>query len=207
MGLYTIYFNENKNIALFREKLLEYTGIDIEKYPEFVLSRFLDKEFRKVLKKIYKGLEGGINTNSMTVYSGPYQNNHFIMEESVQSCYYPYYHKFGFCKAGALYMGDFNANNHRFDKLISDLESTLDGEINECVALVQIPHHGSKHNYYESILRYCGRDCIYFICAGQDNKYGHPHPYVMNELALHNCYTRIVTEIPRDALYFKIKSV
>lgn len=131
---------------------------------------------------IYKKVLGGsknFNANSMTVYSGTKtnkklamvtkQSNKFVMNE----------------KVGCMYLGDFEAIKQ--DKFNS-LKNVYARYWNQ-ISTVQIPHHGSKHNFHKDL---AWSDSISVISTGYRHK--HPSANVLKEIAKKNSFLGLVTK-------------
>lgn len=87
-----------------------------------------DNMLKKSIQTYIDSLKGhSINSLSLTVYSGPYKGKTKG-------------------KIGCLYTGDFNAK-----KYFSNLRHAFH-QVWENIGVIQIPHHGSWHNYNEKIL-------------------------------------------------------
>ena len=53
-------------------------------------------------------------------------------------------------------------------------------QVIEFVGTFGLPHHGSKHNFHEELnLRH---PALFFVSAGENNSYGHPHEEVTHAL-------------------------
>lgn len=61
----------------------------------------------------------------------------------------------------------------------------------EYIGCVQIPHHGSRHNYNNEMAKL---NAINVISAGYKNRYRHTHSSVLKDLMLNDCTVHIVTE-------------
>lgn len=173
----------------FRTKLQE-VDIDVKelKDPEYVL----DKDRCQKIKGCYKKIDGGINQNSMFLYSGPsvgkgvgmyfgmggiswYHNYH---------CSYLYDHYFDSDRVACLYTGDGDLNK-------VDARAVY-GKYWEFIGTIQIPHHGSLSSFKGDIL-----EEEYLLCpisVGKNNSYGHPSQSVISQILFHRCCPILVTE-------------
>jgi hypothetical protein len=159
--------------------------VDFVKLHKFITSKSISQ-----LQKIYKqALKVEHNSYSMTVLSyysqynpknTQYQiwwNNNIIQNISLINC---------------LYMGDFEANanypkqNTNIDALRSFYSTRWRG-----IGLLQVPHHGSKHNYDDKLYD-VQRLCV--ISHGDPDKYHHPDICVVNRIQQHHCTPIDVTD-------------
>jgi ribonuclease BN (tRNA processing enzyme) len=152
------------------------------------------------LAKIYKSLAGGINSNSMVVYSGPtlvskfrgYCNlNWYCDIKAYSRCYCIYQ------EVGCLYTGDYDASG-------ADKWKRLFESYKEYMSLIgtwQIPHHGAKSCYNPQIANHA---LVAVASAGSTNQYGHPHEFVMRDLSLKGVKTFTVTEKRDSQAHFVI---
>lgn len=154
-----------------------------EKIEELICNYPNDKE---KIKEAYRRISGTFNTNSMTLFSG-------IRNPNVYQDYVDPKFKFSnsYCsskrKNGCLYLGDYDASGKRkWEALKNAYDDYWD-----YIGCIQIPHHGSYHNYNPEISKI---DAINIISAGIKNKYQHPNALVLKDLMLNNCTARIVTE-------------
>lgn len=213
------------------------------------------------LKQIYKRFPGGLNSNSMTLYSGPKtfaeysmasefasvlnefeselhkirfltrknkgcyyvfgpwhyvselrykvesiygkmndlmeevsERNlrpHFLLDDAIVEDYTDAENRKRFQKRdmliGCLYTGDYDAKYKRsFDKLISKYEYCWPQ-----LGVIQVPHHGSEHNFNEALIKR-GLACV--ISAGTENGYNHPSEKVISGISKKKGECYIVTE-------------
>lgn len=159
--------------------------VDFVKLHNFITSNSISQ-----LQQIYKqALKVEHNSYSMTVLSyysqynpknTQYQiwwNNNIIQNISLINC---------------LYMGDFeaNANYPKQNTNIDALKSFYSTRWRE-IGLLQVPHHGSKHNYDDKLYD-VQRLCV--ISHGDPDKYHHPDIYVVNRIQQHHCTPIDVTD-------------
>lgn len=162
--------------------------VDFVKLHKFITSKSISQ-----LQQIYKqALKVEHNSYSMTVLSyysqynpknTQYQiwwNNNIIQNISLINC---------------LYMGDFeaNANYPKRNKNIENLKSYYAKKWKE-IGLLQVPHHGSKHNYDDKLYD-IQRLCV--ISHGDPDKYHHPDICVVNRIQQHHCTPIDVTDKPQ----------
>lgn len=164
-----------------------------------------DCNYKDIIQRIrtaYKKVPGNLNTNSMTLFSGTLENCKCIKQSNCNNdycldycnnyhhCYCPgYYH--GYCHYypkyshydyyhhnGCLYTGDYNANGpQRFNQLKKAYQNYWNH-----IGCIQIPHHGSKYNYNEELIKSINKKPICVISAGIENKFGHPHKEVIYKI-------------------------
>ena len=115
---------------------------------------------------------------------------------------YPYY-LFSRCciscvkPAGCLYTGDYDASGKQKWKSLKDgyLEQW------DAIGCLQIPHHGSGHNYNSG---FSTLNSFFVISAGRSNRYRHPHSKVVKKLMFNNRYPFIVTEDSASAVHLVV---
>mgnify|MGYP002741371956 CR=1 FL=1 len=154
-----------------------------------------DVEAVKLARKAYEKLEGGLNTNTMTLYSGNINScrcsDYFWMKcvgsniDSISTCFF---------RMGCLYMGDYNAKK---SAEFAELKTKYQAYWNN-ISCIQVPHHGSKKNFNADLIE-PGRICV--ISAGENNKYGHPNSEVINAICLRRGYPLIVTEETNSVMF------
>lgn len=151
---------------------------------------------RKKIKKAYvaaldKSGPDDINSTSLCVYSGPVLVNYnggWISTPWPNTLISPRLdtsHAFGpwpGARCSILYTGD--ANLKRAENL-KDLINFLGRERWEDVAILQVPHHGSRYNWEPSSVEDFNH-CYSVFCADEHNlTYGHPHREVLLSLMAH----------------------
>lgn len=167
--------------------------IDVEELkndPKYIFKAKKTKE----LRGIYKSISGGINQNSMFLYSGPKSSAHHLhMSYWNGKCRHYDIHWYNYCfrqlhfkshRVACLYTGDGDLNK-------VDVESICGG-YREMVGTIQIPHHGSLPSFNEKVLT-----DEYFLCpisVGKNNSYGHPSAKVLGQILSHKSYPILVTE-------------
>lgn len=193
----------------FLKKLTE-EGIDIEKLRQD--SQYtLCPAIKQTIKDIYKGLSGGINENSMFLYSGPLTRyacirHAYIYHRRTRYCDRNFLPCHGFdwlyedsfidpYRVACLYTGDGD-----LDKNVKDVAYKQYWDL---IGTIQIPHHGSLPSFNEKVLD--GRRFICPISVGKNNSYGHPSQKVISEILLHESYPILVTEDIDSALVEVIK--
>jgi hypothetical protein len=149
--------------------------------PEKLLDRLKNNpRYRADIKKAYSKIPGGFNTNSMTLFSGT--KSLILFKCPHKGCYFP-------IKPGALYMGDYDASgSQKWEQLQRAYQEYI-----PYIGCLQVPHHGSKHNFNLKLLDL--ESCrVYFISAGLKNRYKHPNGEVVKQIMLSGKYLGIVTE-------------
>lgn len=191
------YEYKNRSKA-FVEKIQD-PVVDLQKLkkdPEYAILESVINE----LKKIYKRMKGGINQNSMFVYSGPeketsneiyqvYQRR--IIDEfySKLMCYNLMFPK----RPACLYTGDGDLN-------VVDVQSVYK-DYWHFIGTIQIPHHGSYSSFNENIL--FNRPFFCPISVGNTNPYGHPSQRVIGEILSNRCFPILITE-DADSTFIEI---
>jgi ribonuclease BN (tRNA processing enzyme) len=180
-------------------KLLKICGVPVPSSISEIPELFL--KHSKELKRNYKLITEGINTNSMVVYSGP------IRSSDPYRCYFnygyammhPYLFHLVFHNVGCLYTGD--CDIHDPDKWKALKRSFI--KFWDLIGTWQIPHHGARLNYNPAIGD--SDACIAVISAGCNNRYGHPHEIVIRDLLLKGKILFVVTEKRDSQVYFLIQ--
>lgn len=152
---------------------------------------------RDNIRAAYKKVPGGLNTNSMVLFSGVTND---ILRQFKYSCrglrcdcFLKCHHR----PAGCLYMGDYDASGkNKWDRLVNAYRKYW-----KWIGCVQIPHHGSCHNFNDNFLN---MDAFFVVSAGYKNRYRHPHGNVLKRLLMTGHVPHIVTELVGSAAYFKV---
>ncbi|WP_338977746.1 MBL fold metallo-hydrolase [Fusobacterium polymorphum] len=168
-------FKQKTRIKEFEEKLEGEFGkkISLEKVEE--IWRKNEDESREKIKKAYKGIKGGLNTNSMTLFSGVRQVGTHIQDSS-------------YIKVGCLYTGDYEAKGNSKLKRLEEAYK----EYWAWIGMIQVPHHGSARNCNDALI---SKRAVYFLSAGEKNSYKHPSPEVVRNIRFkYNNNLYIVTE-------------
>lgn len=171
----------------FKKILMEVTGIDdSSKLSDAILNNQLSiTDIISKIKRLYKEekILSEVNSNSLLVYSGPTN----IIENKIRLY-------------GCLYTGDsiFLNNNNLLNYLNRALHS-----YKQNIGLIQVPHHGSKHNFSSKIFS-INPDCRqFFISYGIRNIYGHPSISVINSFDyIRHYFRRFPPSLYRSNLYF-----
>lgn len=195
---YNVQNTERKNKLIDELKKI---GVDAND-KESIKRKMSTKSGIVEIRKAYEKVPGGLNTNSMVVYSGPdskvrsmavqrFSVNPFVTRGCYDCCVSK--------RPGCLYMGDFDASET--SNFIS-LESYYHDYWRE-IGILQVPHHGSKHNFNVALL---AKACFYIISAGAENKYKHPHAKVLKEIISHRQPFAWVSEKVDSAIHFAVSN-
>ncbi len=196
-------FRQEKRYGLLIDELQKIYGVRITVKNALDIIKTDPSEIDRI-KSAYKKVTGSINVNSMVLLSGTYNQNIRQEEYSVSRSF-----KRKCCierhccccgvKAGCLYMGDYDAHGKSKWK---DLKNAFSNYW-DMIGCIQIPHHGSKHNYNTELI--CKRWGYYVISAGVKNKYRHPHSYVVKDMLFKGVQPRIVTEEKESELILLVQ--
>lgn len=145
------------------------------------------------LIKAYESIDGDLNVNSMILYSGPqyyrYRVNRIL--SCTRSFFDDYCYDYHTFPAGCLYTGDVNFNT---TGMIGEVSERL-GRVFCFLGTMQVPHHGSIHNFEKSILQMKHIRCAIFS-FGSNNTYGHPSDLVVEEVVKEGVLPCLITEDP-----------
>lgn len=138
---------------------------------------------RKALKACYSAFQSNHNLVSMSLYSGPIITVPVDIQYRVEGPNWGrWFGQHEIVRRGSniavgwLGTGDSDFLNE--ERRIQFLHHY--GSLADHISTLVLPHHGSKHNFHEDILRF-GEKSI--VAVGKRNKYGHPDAEV---LARHN---------------------
>ena len=134
----------------------------------------------------YEAVDGDLNKNSMILFSGKNKNDQIqCFEHPYYCCFHSNFHLT--IHSGCLYMGDIDLNE---PNIVTDIKAKL-RSLFLFIGTLQIPHHGSIHNFTSSILQ-SGIHCAIFS-YGTTNTYGHPSDSVISDIITNNIYPHLVT--------------
>lgn len=188
------------------EKLREYEPFKSTSFKKLCsLLQDTDKDTRKTtikdIKKVYMKVPGGLNSNSMTLYSGMNNKREISVFQGDRKKNYclPCY-RMDYClpccrvnNVGCLYTGDYDASKvDTFNDLKRKYEYYW-----YSIKFIQVPHHGSEKNFNSGFL---GVDKYFIISVGLKNRYKHPSVQVINEILLSGGNLLIVTEDSRSVV-------
>jgi len=165
------------------QKALEESGINLDNIKDVKQI----EEHKKEIKKAYEKVSRDLNINSMILFSGRIGGVDDFVECYGSRChsYYHYRHCFA---SGCLYTGDVDLNQKM---IVENIKQSLDN-FSHSIGTVQIPHHGSMHNFDKSIL-FPNIRCTVFS-YGTVNQYGHPSVRVLEDVIAFGAYPHLVTE-------------
>jgi len=160
------------------QKYFKDFNINYLKDINFINKVIKNRELRKKIKKIYNELEGDINSNSLVVYSGPFNLRRckFFLDICFLDIYFNekkpifVYTSTNCQEPGCIFTGDANLNTINLKNYF--------GKFWRYISTIQIPHHGSKRSFSDNFL---GRKR--FICPlsfGVNNPFGHPYKEVID---------------------------
>ena len=155
----------------------------------------LSKAYKSVASKILGATRSHLNKTSMMLYSGPNSQGNIRASRLFRCHSFSGYHwGLGYLpcrnlRSGCLYTGDVSLKDNG---ILDDISQRL-GSLLEAIGTLQIPHHGSIHNFDKSILER-GSICCAIISFGNDNLHGHPSDLVVEELTKKRVVVRFVTE-------------
>lgn len=147
------------------------------------------------IKKAYKKVTGGLNPNSMILFSGVKDSANRLLRKMMYSnseCLCRIYNllfSYNETPCGCLYLGDVDLNQ---TNIVADIRKRM-GDVWNNIGTIQIPHHGSVHNFNSDILGSMMRNAV--ISYGGKNQYGHPSDSVKKELFENAVIPYDVTEI------------
>lgn len=166
------------------------------------LWRYGSNNDRDEIKEAYKKVPGTLNTNSMTLFSGTTNPESFQYVNCWDGCFCTRCCQWcvDVCQkqmSGCLYMGDYDASGSQKWMNLKEAYKLYWNNI----GCVQVPHHGSRHNFNKELLAI---KCIYVISAGYSNKYRHPHAPVLKQFIFNHIIPYIVTEYDESELSISI---
>lgn len=182
-----------------RMKKFEYAlfkcGLTIEDVAIRIAKGCLGEYITRV-RKAYKDVCGGLNESSMILYSGKEKEDTIYTDAPSFLHYFPKMEKqiplevliWGGSQSGCLYMGDINLNR---DRIVADIIGKLGQHLN-FVGTLQVPHHGSEHNFSADILL---PSMFYAVFSyGKNNSYKHPSVEVLRQVVAKYIFPLLVIE-------------
>jgi len=186
--LYIPYNNYLKERYDELKKEFQILGLDVTKFKNDI-DYCIDN--KKTIKEAYNRLTGGINSNSMMVYSGPIDKNLYYIKRlyyglSPVDCKKCLLFKEIFeTPSGCIFTGDSNLG----DVLPFYLK------YHDRVGTIQLPHHGSAKSFDFDFLRKKNEYLLYFPTSyGSKNSYGHPAQNVVCNVVKSRSYFIHITE-------------
>lgn len=199
---YPYNFQSTKRADDFEQELRNRLGVTFD-WRSVVDPVSFYRQHDKIIKAALKEVEGSVNSNSMTLFSGtlaPHveQVPCFCNRRS-WSC--RYLNVCGHCcesrPNGCLYTGDYEAQtNEKWCALKDAYEKYWDR-----IGCLQLPHHGAKNGFHQEMMEL---DAYFVASAGYSSKFGHPNSRVIRELLCHRCDVQIVTEMTGSEASFRI---
>ena len=177
----------------FRDKASKYGMPDVGSGEE-LLNRLLDKEYvdgiirnkklRNAIKSAYEKVAGGVNVNSLLLYSGPATDVGCYM---MWPMFPNMFKRMRYRRVGCLYTGDCNCD-------IDGWKSGLYSDVWHNIGTIQLPHHGSLKSFE---VKKNNIDRVYYfpVSCGSTNLYGHPSGKVLAYLMKMDGMPLIVTEM------------
>jgi beta-lactamase superfamily II metal-dependent hydrolase len=138
----------------------------------------------------YKDVDGDLNKNSMALFSGKKETEtiNCFQHHCCRLC-----HHFGLrftVESGCLYMGDIDLTS---PDIANNLKNKLKSVISR-IGTLQVPHHGSVHNFDKTILDENDEIRCAIFSYGTTNTYGHPSDKVISEVIANKAYPYLITE-------------
>lgn len=191
-----------ENIQLLKAIEMEFERRK-KKIPD--ANNITDCEFKLVQEIFNTVLNRGDqrNANSMILYSSAISSSQWRCKTMYGNCFNCRYCAY-FCHkllTGCIYFGDFDLN----------IKGALAGIFHkynckkDCVSIIQVPHHGSKHNFNDSIFTLFPNLAVLFISAGEKNKYSHPSAKVVRSIIKSDCCLKLITENKSSMICFIYK--
>jgi len=177
----------------FREESSMY-GLPVVGSGEELLSRLLDKEYvdgvirnkklRNAVKSAYEKVAGGVNVNSLLLYSGPAKEDSGYM---MCQMYSNMFKRIRYRRPGCLYTGDSDCD-------IDGWKNGVYSDVWQNIGTIQLPHHGSLKSFN---VKKNNIDRVYLfpVSCGSTNSYGHPSGKVLAYLMTRDGLPQIVTEM------------
>jgi len=181
----------NSQVIKFEKTLDEY----LKKKIFNTKRELFTEENRKEIREIYRKHFNRLNSTSLVVYHAPLQANFNKLHTAI-CINYPYYSDeyfynddfppcnccFKHSHSGTLLTGDSDLKAKiRHDRLYNYFN-----DVWENIYVFQVPHHGSKYNWYKKrdskLLKF---DC-YIINYGLGNKHKHPSESVVDQITKSN---------------------
>ena len=136
-------------------------------------------DLKDVFKKVFNGRH---NEYSMTVLSSCGECCHQPCEKA---CHKSIPSQNRYCTLNCLYMGDFQPDKVNLPLLLKTYDNL------KYVGLLQVPHHGSEHNYAKELYQ-SPRICI--VSADSNDHYSHPDKKTLDGIVSNKGVVILVTE-------------
>lgn len=182
---------DNNQIDTLKIKFLDIFEIDDKSYHYIIrhISQIVKQKGVDLCKKIYNEVFGTQhNGYSMTLFSGTTDER----ERDFPSETFIYYNK-----TNILYTGDFEPNKYNKSINTSEHNTNIDAlklfyePLWNNIPFIQVPHHGSIHNYHDNFYKHTQ---VGFISVGNRNSYNHPSIETLCKMQNQHCTPIIVTE-------------
>lgn len=195
-----IPFNfNNKQLIMDIEKAYKDNGRVIPDANKFNKVEF---DFAKIIFNQVLKLGQKRNDHSMILYSGSYSHKDWICRVVYNDfCRYKYCHHrcyYHEITTGCIYFGDFDLNIR--DALKNILKKYNIDKDN--ISIMQVPHHGSIHNFNINVFCAFPRLNLLFVSAGEKNKYRHPSSTVVKNILKTGRHLKLITENKSSMLQF-----
>lgn len=154
---------------------------------------------RQKIIAAYKGVPGKLNVNSMTLFSGEKEYNlrQCLDTQCMRGCKNPCW-CFQSKPSGCLYTGDYDASGQeKWEQL-----ETAYKEYWKFIGCIQLPHHGSKHNFN---INFLNMNAYFVVSAGFSNQFQHPHASVVKAFLLNRKMLFVVTEQVGSSLHLWVE--
>lgn len=196
-------FREDTRVKKLKDELNK-EKINLKTINDFETA-WKDTAKRDKIKNAYNSVRGDLNTNSMVIYSGPRLINDkrirmlpYCDSAKCRIVRYCTRNNYNVYNVGCLYLGDYDSKGERkWEKLKDRYKNYWDK-----IGVIQLPHHGSHHNYNDELLHHDGIECI--ISAGFRNRFNHPHIDVVRKIDSRNVNLHIVNEFAKTTIYYSI---
>jgi metal-dependent hydrolase (beta-lactamase superfamily II) len=186
-------FNAGTKGEVFLKKL-EDSGVKIKK--ENNTMKIIDEYWDKIKKAYEETFNKKVNESSMVLFSGKDDKNDMIF------CTCNGHSPSKKINSGCLYTGDVNLNGK-----VSDIKKSMDKtkfRLFDSIGTLQVPHHGSIHNFDRSVLDNSNIKCA-VISYGTTNDYGHPSIKVIEDLRVKRICDHHVTEC-QSSIVIQVKN-
>ncbi len=195
--LYIPYnFRQNDRTQQLKDALIKEFGKEMSNEDLLDIWKSHKRTECEKIKKAYKTVKGSFNTNSMTLFSGEINRkfDQYIGKENqcIRHCSFCYQRT-----SGCLYTGDYDASGKQKWEMLKKAYS----EFWNHIGCVQIPHHGSRHNFNTALLN---MNAFFVISAGNANKFRHPHSMVIKEMLMQGCIPYVITENNESSVFIVI---
>lgn len=150
----------------------------------YVAGIIRNKKLRKAIKSAYEEVAGGVNVNSLLLYSGPAREG---LNYMMCLMYSNMFKRMRFRRVGCFYTGDSDCD-------IDEWKGGIYSDVWQNIGTVQLPHHGSLKSFE---VKKNDIDRVYYfpVSCGSTNSYGHPSGKILAYLMKKDGLPHIVTEM------------